>query len=150
MVIDKVTQYVIAVILYIIAYIYAIMIAPKITTCTTNTCKVLEKNHRKCLISTPALAPVIGGGRGASYYIGAENDSEELSNCFLTFWGLTHFMLYTALGFFCPDLFWETFAIGAGFEMYEFFKFDCHDSLDIIINTSGFAFGKYAIGYLAS
>jgi hypothetical protein len=70
--------------------------------------------------------------------------SRELNTCLTTFWSASHFALYLALGMFAPSLFWQTFAIGATFEFYEKYAFDCHDVLDVAYNSAGFLIGKMA------
>ncbi len=34
------------------------------------------------------------------------------------------------------------FNIGVGFEIYEFYTYECHDALDIVFNTVGFLAGR--------
>jgi hypothetical protein len=82
--------------------------------------------------------------RGDHYYIGAMTPAKkrELRGCVTTFWSASHFVLYTALGFCAPDLFWQTFAIGVIFELYEKITFSCNDALDIAYNSTGFLFGR--------
>jgi hypothetical protein len=87
-------------------------------------------------------------GRGDNYLIGIEDPvkNERMKNCLVTFWGVAHFALYFVLGVAAPDMFWETFAIGVGFEIYENYKFDCHDVLDVGLNSAGFLLGRLFSG----
>ncbi len=62
-------------------------------------------------------------------------------HCVMTFWNFTHLLLYTAIGFFCPDLFVETMVAGFIFELAEYQVFDCHDALDLFYNSLGFYIG---------
>jgi len=89
-------------------------------------------------------------GRGNNYYISAMNSKkqDDLQKCLITFWGTTHFVLYVLIGYFCPNCFWESFIIGVLFELYEYHAFNCHDLLDIVLNTSGFFVGKLIRRYL--
>ena len=68
---------------------------------------------------------------------------DQLKYCFITFWGLSHFIMYSFLGFFAPKLFFETFTLGVVFEGIEADLFDCQDGLDILLNTTGFIFGSF-------
>ena len=136
---NKNKQYLVAAIVYIIAYVYAIIIAPKISVYAGDSW--IENKHRECIIKNDTLAPIIAAGRGDNYYIGVENNPQELSNCTVTFWGSTHFFLYFILGS-MTNLFWETFTIGVGFELYEYYEFGCHDVFDIVLNTCGFLTGQ--------
>lgn len=132
-------QYVIAALLYVLAYVYALEIAPRVTKYASDSW--LESAHRKCIVKSDTIAPTVTVGRGSSYYIGAENDPQELKTCVVTFWGATHFFLYFMLGLF-TDLFWETFAVGVVFEVYEYYAYDCHDVFDIVLNSGGFLLGQ--------
>jgi len=105
--------------------------------------------HGKCLFNCSELPEANGCSfcnlsvRGKSYSVrGDEETKKRDSECFMTFWGFTHFAFYTVVGFFCPDLFWQTFTVGVGWELYEYEALDCHDTLDIVFNTAGFFTGK--------
>ena len=94
--------------------------------CNNDICKNLIKN------------------RGNNYFISSpEVKQVYLKNCFVTFWGATHFMLYFVIGFLLPSMFFESFIIGIMFEYYEYVKFECEDPMDIVLNSSGFLVGKY-------
>jgi hypothetical protein len=67
--------------------------------------------------------------------------------CITSLWAGTHIYLYILLGFYCPSLFWLTFFIGAAFEVFEYFKWECHDAIDVIYNSIGFGIGYY-LNYL--
>ena len=83
--------------------------------------------------------------RGENYIVdGSEEVKKITKDCLLTYWGVTHFMLYVVIGFFCPDLFIQTLILGIGWEYYEYRVFNCHDTLDIVLNTAGFITGKAA------
>ena len=135
--------YIITILVYIIAYVLAIEIAPKISLCDSEMCTKFNKTHKSCIIENSTIARISTVGRGNKYFIGEGDNPTTLNNCVLTFWGSTHFLLYFVLGIIAPNLFWETFAVGVGFEIYEYYKFKCHDVFDIILNSSGFLIGKY-------
>jgi len=138
-------QYITAIILYAAAYVYALKFAVSIQKCETEACKKFKDVHEGCLMGCPSGAEVLTSARGGNYYIGANDPAQQnsLKGCFATFWSGTHFMLYLLLGYFCPDLFWHTFIIGASFEYYEKHAFDCADPLDVLFNTTGFLLGRF-------
>lgn len=77
--------------------------------------------------------------RGKNYYLTMDGQAQKY--CFVTSWAVTHVALYALLGFYFPDKFFETFAIGVGFEALEWITFDCHDWVDVFWNTLGFVIG---------
>lgn len=133
-------QIIYVIILYSIAYIYSLVYAPSIATNTTG----LNKLHEKCIYGCD-MCDSVTGGRGQNYYIAAMDPEKQknLSKCLLSFWGLTHYILYVLIGYLAPDLFWETFTIGVLFEGYEYIKYDCADPLDPVWNSLGFLTGSY-------
>jgi hypothetical protein len=50
--------------------------------------------------------------------------------------------------FLCPSLFWETFLLGTGFEIYEYIALDCADPMDIVYNVLGFVIGQSLSEYV--
>ena len=134
-------QFIAMLIVYIIAYIYAIEVAVFIQSCDDDICKSINKVQQSCIIN-------IDGSdfsclRGENYFIGDmdKEKAERLKSCPFTFWSFTHFFLYFILGIVCPSLFIPTFIIGILFEYYEYKELNCHDMLDILWNTSGFVLG---------
>ena len=120
------------------------------------TCKDLSPRfHTRCVYHVDGdVARVVTSGRADNYSLGGfergPNETEEqmaervddyTRQCILTMWGLVHFIMYFLLGFLAPDLFWLSFTISIGFEVYEYYAWDCHDVLDIAINTSGLVAG---------
>jgi len=79
--------------------------------------------------------------RGTKY-----NDLMDTKNCILTYWHLSHSLLYIFIGFFCPKLFLLSFFIGVLWEILEYFV-NQQDITDIIFNTIGFSIG-YSINKL--
>lgn len=77
--------------------------------------------------------------RGGNYYL---LTMDKPKYCLLTTWGITHVLLYALIGFLYPNMFWPTLAIGIAFEVAETYL-DCHDVLDIMWNSLGFAIGVY-------
>lgn len=146
----KVSQYIIAIILYICAYLYSLKFAVYIQNRDEDWCKSFRKIHESCILGCPTNTEFITDGRGDNYYIGASDsiNGSSLKKCMATFWSATHFMLYVLIGFFCPDLFYETLILGASFELFEYYKYDCADPLDILFNTSGFIVGKGINAYI--
>lgn len=145
------TQYLIAVILYIITYVYVIQIAPRISKSDNPLLSAVTKTHETCVLGVqPANDRIFDMFRGKNYYIGNMSAVKEnqLKNCLITFWGATHFNLYFCLGLFCPDLFLQTFIVGALFEAYEYANYDCHDGIDLILNSAGFLLGRTVNGLM--
>lgn len=138
-------QYIIVIILYIVAYIYSIHFAVTITGRKDGTYGKINNMHESCIIGCPSDANILTQYRGKNYYIGGTDGEKQsmLNSCLATFWSFSHFLLYSAIGFLAPDLFWDTFFIGVMFEAYESWAFDCHDLMDIVYNTSGFIVGRY-------
>lgn len=135
-------QYIIAIIIYALTYLYAIEFAVYASDKKGSPYDQINSIHESCYSQVPGMD--FTRFRGDQYYIGVMDaeKTEQLKTCFITFWSLSHFTMYSFLGFFAPKLFWQTFAMGAFFETLEAGKFDCHDGLDILMNTSGFVFGS--------
>ncbi|MCK9608524.1 MAG: hypothetical protein M0R33_18950 [Methylomonas sp.] len=134
-------QLFILVLLYIIAYAYSLQFAVALNDCNSKVCEKFKSAHESCLLDVPMN---MGNIRDKSYYIGRMTPEKlkRLSHCGLSFWSATHFSLYCAIGIFCPDLFWLSFAIGSFFEVYEHFVLDCGALDDIFQNTMGFFAGR--------
>ena len=105
---------------------------------------VFKKMHGVCFIDcdhAPNLCNVsIRGGE----YLKLDDGTKILDkeDCFMTFWGGAHFMMWSVAGFFCPDLLWESTAISVGFEYWQYLYTDKHDTLDIFFNMAGFVTGR--------
>lgn len=137
---EKIITYLFVALIYTIAYIYSIIFAPKLAGAYQGWAKTLNDTHESCLLGCQANLCKLSV-RGDNYYINA-GPNKTADGCMVTFWGFSHFFLYSVLGFLFPDVFWETFFIGVAFEIYEYKKFNCHDTFDIILNTVGFLVGK--------
>lgn len=99
-----------------------------------------------CFIKAPTfLWDFLRDNRGKNYYLNNPNgiDKDVTPNCMFTIWGLSHVVLYMILGWFVPNMFWQTLIIGIMFEYLENWTYDCHDILDVMWNTIGFLLGKY-------
>lgn len=102
-------------------------------------CMVEVRSPRlKRWLSTPGL-------RGHDYFIEDQaygQQKESLEGCGFTGWNLSHFMMHATIGYLCPDKLIESQLLGAGFELLEYMKFNCHDTVDLFANLSGFLFGR--------
>ena len=138
------SQYIAAILLYVASYIYALKFAVYIGTCNKKWCRNVNNYHEKCMVNCGEYSCGLTTTRGENYYIGVtgEEQKDVLNKCLVTFWGGSHFILYLLLGFFCPNLFWQTFILGVLFEIYEEYMYDCHDALDVVLNTAGFLIGR--------
>lgn len=130
--------------LFVVAYAYSLGFAPWAKTCEADWCRAANELHESCVIGCTQYTKPLTAGRGADYIIGGDGGTnQQMQNCLVTFWGFTHFMLFAMVGFIAPWLFWEMFAVGCLFEFYESVRFNCHDVLDIGLNTLGFLAGSY-------
>lgn len=145
---DRNVQYIIMIAMFVIAYIYCIMVATYIqrNQDTSPLYKAINDLHESCLLPCEAeTCKTLTSQRGSNYYIGAtsEERKDQLGTCLFTYWSLQHFLFFFALGFLTPDLMFEALSIGLLFEIYEYYRFDCHDVLDLLLNTLGFLAGNY-------
>jgi len=134
-----------------IAYIYCLVYAPSIENVNDDsfTTKIANMN-KSCLMNCKSdnCKKYINNSRGAQYFIAIPPSEQiHIKSCIITFWGFTHFMLYFVLALVVPDFYLELFFIGITFEIYEYYKYDCHDINDIFLNTFGIILGKYISPY---
>lgn len=142
---NKSLQYLLLALFYIIAYVYAIEIAPLLPHIDIPIAKKINSIHESCIVKCDATADLVGLGRGSTYFIGKDNDPAEMNKCLMTFWSASHMIMYGLLGFLFPNMFIEVTTIGIAFEVYEKYAFDCHDVLDVLLwNSGGFALGWLA------
>ena len=141
---DRFHQYLILCLILTITYIYAIIFAVYMTGKNDGWGIVVNDIHESCLLDKEydfGLSKL--SYRGHNYIIAGDPVvNEKIQNCAITFWSGSHFLMYAFIGFFCPDLFFESLIIGIGFELWEYKEMDCHDTLDIIMNSAGFMVGK--------
>lgn len=130
-------------IIYTIGYIYSLIFAPAIVNKKSGILGCINKFHKESIITINGCEPLTQF-RGDNYYISEMSDElkSELNTCLLTTWGALHMLLYAFIGYFAPDYFWETFAVGVAFECYEAVAFNCEDPLDVVWNSIGFMVGK--------
>lgn len=131
-------QLITACIIYILAFIYSISLAPTLNKKS----RTIKNVHETCIYNckTPQCKK-ISSYKGKGYYLGSNKNANE---CLFTIWNFSHILLYAVLGYLCPDLFLETLVAGVMFEEYEKEKHNCGDVLDIFCNTAGFLLGKFA------
>jgi hypothetical protein len=111
---------------------------------------LLAKLHKKCFwnCETNQCKEIIKNFRGDKYFIFTpESEQKNIHNCIITFWGLTHIILYFILTFLIPSFYIEFFILGILFEIYEYYFYKCHDITDIFLNTLGIIIGKYLSPY---
>jgi hypothetical protein len=137
-------DYGLLVLVYFIAYLYCIPFA--VWAAKQPELAVINSAHKDCILGLclPRVQTVLTATRGKNYIISDRGgtSSARLKSCLITFWSFAHFMLYFILGLLLPHMFLETFVIGVGFEIFEYYKYDCHDALDIFFNTTGFLIGR--------
>jgi hypothetical protein len=134
-----------------VAYIYCLVYAPSIESSNDDSFTTLIANMNKsCLINCKSddCKSYIDKSRGAQYFISIPEDEQtHIKSCIITFWGFTHFLLYFVLALIVPDFYIELFFIGISFEIYEYYKYDCHDMNDIALNTGGIILGRFLSPY---
>lgn len=136
-------KYVLLTGLFVFAYVYSLVLSPKIIYKENWPWNKINSVHRSCLVSFQdcRICEILTQYRGDNYFI--ESIVYDLSNCLATFWSVTHFVFFAVLGFIEPLLFWTFFLIGVGFESMEYYVLDCHDWLDIGYNTLGLLTGMF-------
>ena len=152
-------QYFYLVIIYIISFLFLLSLNiflsisdPK----SDNSNKVNKIIHHCYVLHISPFIKWLTSSRGKNYYtiinkrINNENEyninEEEENNkkqkyCLVSLWAIAHVFTYMVIGFFCPNLFIQSFICGALFEFYEKYTWDCHDKLDVIFNSIGFVIG---------
>ena len=138
-------------ILYIISAIICFCYAPKIEKMNDGTWHgQINKFQKKCFYDCKGdFCKNLTKGRGDTYFTNTPIAEQlHIKECLVSFWSLTHILLYTLIGFLFPGLFFETLLIGIGFEIYEHFAMNCADPLDIVFNTSGFLLGAFIARYV--
>lgn len=130
-----------------IAYIYSLIYAPSIENSNDDSfTATVAKINKSCFFNCASenCKKYITDSRGKKYFISIPpNEQEYIKSCIITFWGFTHFIMYFLLALFVPAFYIELFFIGIGFEVYEFYKYECHDINDIYLNTAGILLGKF-------
>lgn len=77
---------------------------------------------------------------GMKTYAPPSANSSKHYVCVLTEWGISHFILYTVIGFCIPKKWWFSFSLGCLWELLEWF-INVYDILDIPLNALGLAVG---------
>ena len=134
-----------------VAYIYCLVYAPSIENINDDSLTNSIANvHKMCFINCKSeeCKNFISTNRGDSYFISIpESEQDYIKTCIITFWGMTHFLLYFILTFLVPSFYIEFFFVGIVFEIYEYYYYKCHDINDIFLNTLGIIIGKYLSPY---
>lgn len=128
------------VLLFAIAYVYSLKLAPWLKLNFPRS--PWNAIHEQCMSRDNSVPRWLLGGRGRAYILGGQKESSQLSDCVVTFWGASHFLLYLAIGIICPQYGLLANAIGVLFEIYEWKVLDCADPLDIVWNGAGFLLGQ--------
>ena len=140
---------------YILMFLYTVcgvgfIIAYLIKKYSKKYNKAIDKYNQLCMLYDKSnIVQKITNYRGIQYYFNGHldnnNDKKTIlykrKYCVVTFWSMSHIILYTLIGFFCPSLFIPSFVFGVIFEGLEKKFCRCHDLFDIIYNTLGFGIG---------
>ena len=142
----KSEQYIYMIALYLVAiismmYIFLLLMS----NCKSQLRNIVDSQSQKCFLKCSGQSCNLTKYQGVNYLHGT---MVEENKCIFSIWSLTHFILYAFIGFFCPDCFIESFLIGVSFEIFEYMISSCHDPLDILWNTLGFAAGAMIREYL--
>jgi len=82
--------------------------------------------------------------RGDDYFLTFGDEKEtRVKTCLLSLWGVLHFILFTIIGLFVPNVFFEVVIVSILYELIEYLLYNCHDALDILLNISGYLLGTY-------
>ena len=135
-------------IIYLISFILVILLN-KVALHNNSLYKIL---HKCGYYNESDSIEFLTSTRGSNYYTFSDDtkivnkkekelDKKNHMYCLISLWALTHVGLYIVIGFYCPNLFIETFIIGVLFEFFEKYYWNCQDSLDVIFNSIGFGIG---------
>lgn len=148
----KTQQYIYLIIILLIAYLYCIVFAVFASDNKEHNpiLNAFNTMHESCIARCDLDVCIKSTGtRGTNYYIGSTTENgNNLSNCIMTFWNFTHLILFFILGLLFANLWVEIAAIGILFEIYEYYKFNCHDVLDIFYDLTGLFIGVILSRYL--
>lgn len=97
----------------------------------------INKILKPCLIKNNNVGQFVNKYRGERYYLPDPVPPE----CVLTAWNLSHFIMYSILGFFSPSYFFLAMLFGVTWEMLEY-HVGCADASDLLMNLFGFMFGR--------
>lgn len=123
------------IVVILITYIYSFYIAPN-----KNIPEILKNINQKCIIGCNNCAI-----RGGNYIIEDKSMSKKMDNCLITSWNVSHFVMYAILGYNYPLYLPSLTALGITFEIYEHYRYDCADLMDIPSNIAGLC-----VGYMLS
>jgi hypothetical protein len=147
-------QYLILGFIYIISFMFILFVNKKLSTEHSHSDGIYKLVYDCIFFNETNFCKKLTSTRGKKYYTitadrKASNEEDEQKfkknqeYCLVSLWAVCHVYLYIVIGFFCPNLFVESFIIGALFEYFEKMKWDCHDGLDVIFNSFGFGIGYF-------
>jgi len=152
------------VITYIIAYIASVIVNKpqyltmywigllgfinvELMTYLTNTKykDIVNKAYNQCyIVCREEWCKYLLKFRGEDYFLtfnGKSDKSFRIKNCLLSLWGVLHFVLFALIGFFVPNVLYEVIIVSILYELAEYYLYNCHDALDVVLNVSGYLFG---------
>ncbi len=102
-----------------------------------------NKVHKFCMYKceTQECSDFQKSVKGGSYYTTDIEENESIEYCPLGFWELSHFITHIFIGYYLNMSY--SLGIGFGFEVYEYFVYDCASYPDLIANTLGGLLGSY-------
>ena len=81
--------------------------------------------------------------RGDNYVVDmpSEENKQFIETCMITTYNIVHYVYYLIVTMICPRLWIELLVICVGFEVYEYYRWNCHDYTDILYNVLGIISG---------
>jgi len=142
-------NFILVALLFIFAFIYSIVLPLTLAKKKSKAADTYSNIHDFCLLGcgdNNVFCQDCTSTKGQDYYktnTGEINLEKEknLKDCVLTFWGFTHYILYSVLGFIAPKYALIFFLVGVGFELYEYKYHGFEDCSDIFWNLMGLITG---------
>jgi hypothetical protein len=106
--------------------------------------------HKQCYYNcgTEKCKDFMKSVKGVNYYNGddklledTQDETLRYEDCIVGFWELSHLVLHIFIGYFLNIYY--SLALGVGFELFEYYKWNCEGYLDILFNTAGALIGIY-------
>lgn len=150
---DTNNKIIIIIILSIISFVFIVYLVPLLISLNWFGVTLLKKFHYGCEVTCdhPICKNIIKNGRSSSYFINTmvpEKNPENVEQrtiyqekCVLSYWGISHFILFMIFGMIAPSFFVPTLIFGILFEILEHYVWDCGDILDVAWNSLGFLTG---------
>jgi len=134
---DHITKYkILGVFIFcLLTYIFLFHIAekhfPTLDKLTYETC-IIPCKYDKC-------TKFINATKGSNYYLSKYETQWNRTNCLVTPYEISHFIFHIFIGYFLNIYY--SLTIGIGFEVWEYYVYNCENYMDIVFNTLGALMG---------